>query len=105
MDFPTAYGLKNRISNLENQNLDILYNSERIKVVLEAKQLIVNLSYYNAVSSNYAHRVRIAEEIASSYQKMFNQGEINANERNQVYLDLISCINEKRIIDIELKSL
>ena len=56
MDFPTAYGLKNRISNLENQNLDILYNSERIKVVLEAKQLIVNLSYYNAVSSNYAHR-------------------------------------------------
>lgn len=105
MDFPTAYGLKNRISNLENQNLDILYNSERIKVVLEAKQLIVNLSYYNAVSSNYAHRVRIAEEIASSYQKMFNQGEINANERNQVYLDLISCINEKRIIDIERKSL
>ena len=105
MDFPTAYRHRNRISNLENQNLDIFYNSERIKVLLEAKKLIVNLSYYNALSSNYAYRVEIAEEIASFYQKLFDQGKISAIERNQVYLDLLSCINEKKEIDIERKAL
>lgn len=105
MDFPTAYGHRNKISNMQNQNLDLLYSSERINLLLQAKQLIINLTYYNALSKDYENRIKIAEEIAESYQRMFNEGKIDILERNQVYMDLLTCINEKEKIDIERKSL
>lgn len=105
MDFPTSYGYRKNISNLENQNLDLFYNSERINILLEAKKVLINLAYFNALSVDYEDRVRIAEEISVSYQKMFEKGEIGALEKNQVYMDLINCINEKEKIDIERNSL
>lgn len=105
IDFPTTYAHRNKLSSLENQNLDILYHSERIKVLLEAKQLAINLAYYNALSKDYAKRVKTAEEIAESYQKMYDEGNIDILERNQVYLDLLTCMNDKEKIDIERKSL
>lgn len=105
MDFPTAYGHRNKISNMQNQNLDLLYSSERINLLLQAKQLIINLTYYNALSKDYENRIKIAEEIAESYQRMFDEGKIDILERNQVYMDFLTCINEKEKIDIERKSL
>lgn len=105
MDFPTAYGHRNKISNMQNQNLDLLYSSERINLLLQAKQLIINLTYYNALSKDYENRIKIAEEIAESYQRMFDEGKIDFLERNQVYMDFLTCINEKEKIDIERKSL
>src|SRR5690554_7190896 len=65
MDFPTAYGHRNKISNMQNQNLDLLYSSERINLLLQAKQLIINLTYYNALSKDYENR---SEEHTSELQ-------------------------------------
>ena len=36
---------------------------------------------------------------------MFDEGKIDILERNQVYMDFLTCINEKEKIDIERKSL
>lgn len=105
MDFPTVYGHRNKISNMLNQNLELVYSSERINVLLQAKQLAINLTYYNALSKDYENRIRIAEEIAESYQKMYDDGTIDILERNQVVMDLLTCVNEKEKIDIERKSL
>jgi outer membrane protein TolC len=74
-------------------------------VLLQAKQLAINLTYYNALSKDYANRIKIAEEIAESYQKMYDEGTVDILERNQVYMDLLTCVNEKEKIDIEIKSL
>lgn len=105
IDFPTAYGYRSKISNMENQNLDMIYNSERINVLWHAKQLAINLTYYNALSKDYENRVEIAKEIAESYQKMYEESTIDILERNQVFMDLITCVNEKEKIDVERKSL
>lgn len=90
---------------MENQNLEILYKSERVKILLNAKELAINLSYYNALANDYANRVKIIEEVAESYQKMYEEGNIDILERNQVYMDLLSYVNEKDKIEIERKSL
>lgn len=105
IDFPTAYSHRSKISYLQNNNLDILYNSERINVLLRAKQIAIELAFYNALSNDYVNRVTIAKEISDSYDKMYEQGEITKLERNQVNMDLITCINDKRKIDIERKAL
>lgn len=105
IDFPSVYRHRSKISNLMNQNLDLLYNSERINVLLQAKKLAINLTYYNALSKDYANRVNIAKEIAESYQKMYREGAIDVIERNQVNMYLLTCANDKEKIDIERKSL
>lgn len=111
-DFPTVYAHRNKLAGMENQNIDRLYQSERINTLLRAKQVIIELAYNNALSEDYTRRMEIAQTITDSYQKKFDLGEVNAIERNKVYMNLISCISKKEKIDIarqallnELKSL
>lgn len=105
MDFPTAYIHRNKISNMEDQSFDLLYSSERINILLHAKQLAIYLSYYNTLSKDYENRIQIAEEVLESYQKMYDEGVIDILERNQVNMDLLNSVREKEKIDIEIKSL
>lgn len=104
-DFPTAYGHRNKLAGMENQNLDRLYQSERINILLRAKQIIIKLIYNNALSKDYTRRVEKDQIIADSYQKKFNQGEANVIEKNKVYMTLIACVNKKKKIDIEREAL
>ncbi len=100
-DFPTVYGYRNKLAGMENQNLDRFYQSERINILLRAKQTIIKLIYNNALSKDYARRVEIDQIIVGAYQKKFDQGEANAIEKNKVYMALIACVNKKKKIDIE----
>lgn len=104
-DFPTAYAHRSKVAGLENQNLDQLYQSERLNILLRAKEITIELAYNNALSADYSRRVEIARTIADSYQKKFNLGETNAIERNKVHINLITSINEKEKIDIMRKML
>ena len=104
-DFPTVYGHRNKIANLENENLDRVYRSQRVNILQRAKQIARELAYYNALAQDYTKRVEIARLIAASYQKKFDQGEIDAIERNKVYMNLTSCLNEREKIDIERSAL
>lgn len=104
-DFPTVYGYKNKLAEIENQNLDLNYQSERINTLLRAKQIIIELAYNNALSVDYAKRVETARTIANSYQKKFDQGEIDAIERNNAQMNLIICVNKKEKIDLERETL
>lgn len=104
-DFPTVYGYKNKLAEIENQNLDLNYQSERINTLLKAKQIIIELAYNNVLSVDYAKRVETARTIANSYQKKFDQGEINAIERNNAQMNLIICVNKKEKIDLERETL
>jgi outer membrane protein TolC len=104
-DFPTAYGYRNKVANLKNENLDGLYRSERINVLLRTRQIAIQLAYLNALSKDYNRRVESIRTIVDSYQKKFELGEVDAIEKNKVYLNFIACVNEKEKIDIERKSL
>jgi cobalt-zinc-cadmium efflux system outer membrane protein len=104
-DFPTVFGHQKRLVEMENQNLDFYYQSERMNTLLRAKQIIIELTYNNALSDHYAKRVETARIIADSYQKKFEQGETNAIERNKIQLNFITCVNKKEKIDIEREAL
>ena len=101
LDFPTAYIFKNKISGLKNENLETLYRSERLNILLAAKQYAIELTYYNALLKDYKRRVETAQIITDSYQKKYDEQGVNAIERNNVYMNLIASINAKEKIEIE----
>ena len=49
-DFPTVYGHRIKMAKLQNHNLDWLYKAERLQILLLAKEKLINLVYYNALS-------------------------------------------------------
>ena len=100
-DFPTAYLHRKKISGLENQNLDLQYKSERINLLLRAKQICIELAYYNALTEAYDTRLQHAERIAASYQKRFETGDINILEKNKSQVNLTMVENERKNIEIE----
>lgn len=104
-DFPTVYMHQSKLAGMENQNIDLHYQSERINTLLRAKQIIIELAYNNALSEDYTRRVEIARIIVDSYQKKFDLGEADAIERNKVHMNLIACVNKKEKIDIEREAL
>ena len=104
-DFPTAYLHRSKIAGLENQHLELQYKSERINLLLQAKQLLIQLAYYNALAQEYDTRLTNARRIATSYQSRFDKGDTNILERNKSQVNLTTVENELNNINIERQAL
>lgn len=104
-DFPSVYVYKGQVADLENANAELVYKSERINLLLRAKEIIINLTYYNALAKEYAVRLENAEMITKSYQKKYDSGEANVLEMNKVQLNLTEVRNEIARIHVERTSL
>ena len=103
-DFPTVYGYRNKISKLENASVELMYKSERMNLLLEAKQACIELVYYNALTKEYTGRVDNARQIAEAYKIRLDKGETNIIESNKAQLNFITVNNELERIGIEQKS-
>lgn len=103
-DFPSAYSHRNKISKMENENVGLQYKSERINLLLTAKQLIIEVIYYNALLNQYIVRLENAERIAASYKSQLEKGNANLLESNKANLNLISIQNEVKRLEVERNS-
>jgi outer membrane protein TolC len=97
-DFPTAYGHRSKLANLQNTNAELLYKSERINLLLSARQICVELVYFNALAKVYAERLQNAERIAATFQSRLAKGDANALENNKAQLNLTTVQNEGALI-------
>lgn len=100
-DFPTAYAHRSKIANLQNDNAELQYKAERIKVLLSAKQTCIELVYYNALAKAYAVRLQNAERIATTYKTRLDKGDANALEHNKAQLSLTTVQAEAARIETE----
>ncbi|MDO5522658.1 MAG: TolC family protein [Bacteroidia bacterium] len=87
-DFPTAYGHRRHIADLQNANAELVYKSERINLMLLAKQTCIELVYHNALAREYSVRLDNALRIAETYQIRLDQGDANILEYNKAKLNL-----------------
>lgn len=104
-DFPTAYAYRSKISKMRNNNLELQYKSERLNILLNAKQICINIAYNNALNKEYEARLENAQQIAKSYQSRFDAGDASILEKNKALINLTTIENEKKLIDIERKTL
>ncbi len=100
-DFPTVYSHRNKISELENTNVELRYKAERINLLLSARQACIGLIYYNALAREYTVRLQHAEHIAKIYMAGFGKGEVSLLESNKAQLNLITVRNEMARIEAE----
>ncbi len=105
IDVPSAYVQRGRIADMQGAGAELAYKSERIDLLLAAKQALIGLTYYNALAQEYGTRLRNAQQIAGTYAARLERGDANAIENNKAQLNLRTVQNELARIDIEREAL
>ncbi|MFT3740646.1 MAG: TolC family protein [Breznakibacter sp.] len=104
-DIPTITGMKSKLANGQNGLLDIRYKTERMNILLEAKQYCLDLIYYNALRKELDVRLQHAETIARGYQSRLERGDASRLEYNKAQLNLSSVRGEASRVDAERHAL
>ncbi len=100
-DFPTAYGHRRNIADLQNANIELVYKSERTNLLLLAKQTCIELVYHNALVKEYSVRLDNARRIADTYKIRLEKGDANILEYNKSNLNLTAIQTELAKIEAE----
>ena len=100
-DFPTAYGYRRNIADLKNVNAELAYKSERINILLSARQICIDLIYYNALIREFSQRLDNAQKIAETYKIRLEKGDANILEYNKARLNLASMQAELTKMEAE----
>jgi len=104
-DFPTAYGYKNQISDLKNEQVELEYKKQLTAIRLKTSMLCFDLLYTNALIEELMKRVDHSQTIAKSYKVKFENGETSILDFNKAQLNLLNVTKVLESIDIERKSL
>jgi len=104
-DIPTITGMKSRLANGKNNLVEWQYRSDRMNILLEAKQYCIELIYYNALKKELDLRLQHAETIAAGYKERMDKGDANILEYNKVNLNLSMIQGEISRIDVERDAL
>lgn len=100
-DIPTISGLKSRVANQQNTLIEWQYKSDRMDILLEAKQYILDLIYYNSLLTELALRREHTEKIAAGQKERLESGDGNVMEYNNVQLNLSTVQGEISRIETE----
>jgi len=104
-DFPTAYGFKNQISDIKNEQTELEYRKQQKTVLLQARNICIDLIYTNALKSEYGKRLVHAQNIARSYKLKFDAGDTNILEFNKAQLNLLNLSNKMELLEIDRTAL
>lgn len=104
-DIPTITGMKSKVANGQNNLVELQYLSDRMSILLEAKQYCIELIYYNALRRELDVRLKHAETIAEGYKSRLDRGDANRLEYNKVQLNLSTVQGEISRIDVERNAL
>lgn len=86
-DFPTVYAHRRQLSREQTRSASCLLNSSRTEVLLEAKELLIELVYVNALSAVYDSHAAQSKDIRQAYQRLYDAGEATQTDRNKAVMN------------------
>lgn len=104
-DFPTAYGIKNQLSDIKNEQAELEYRKQQKTVLFEARNVCLDLMYANARMSELKKRLVHAQHIANSYKARFDAGDANILEFNKSQLNLLNLNNQIELVNVDRNAL
>lgn len=104
-DFPTAYGYKNQISDLKNEQAELEYRKQVKVISLQARNVCIDLIYNNALKSEYVKRLAHAQSVANSFKAKFDAGECGILEYNKAQINLLNLTNKIDLIEVDRNAL
>ena len=96
-DFPTVYARRSRLSRAKGDSYDRQSDELRQQILLQAKELCIDLIYLNQQKSILQQRLHNAEQLSALFAKRLDKGDANILEVNKIDLELLNARNEARI--------
>jgi len=93
-DFPTQYITRNRQADLANEALDLQQQTVRRDILLQAKNLCLDLILLNQEKALMDIRKRNAEELEALYAKRLEAGDANILEVNKIKMERMNVQTE-----------
>lgn len=93
-DIPTISGLKRKVAKEKDQLIEWEYRSERMNILLEAKQFCLDAVYYNSLIHELETRKAHAKALADAQKKRLDEGNGNKLELNNMLLNLSTIEGE-----------
>lgn len=85
-DFPTLYGTRNKLNGLKAQALDRQYAIVRRDILLQAKELCMDIIHLNRQKELLEQLLDNAEELAGLYEERLETGDANIIEYNSAQM-------------------
>jgi outer membrane protein TolC len=104
-DFPTAYRHKKQLANNLDNQVDLTYERQKQEILLETRNLCVELAYQMLKSLALTERLDYARQLADAYQRLYNNGDISIIELNKTKLNLLNAEKAAQMNEVETATL
>ncbi len=104
-DVATLTGMKSRQVAGQNEMSILKYKSERLNVLLEAKQACIDLIYYNALKAELSTHLEQAQTLVSSFEKRLKAGGANVLDLNKAKVHLTAVRGQISQVEVERQTL
>lgn len=96
-DFPTLYVQRNKLSKIKGESWDRQSDELRQQILLQAKEICLDLVLLNQQKSLLEIRRQNAEQLSALYEQRLRNGDANILETNKINLELLNVRNEARM--------
>lgn len=96
-DFPTLYATRGKMNRLKTNALDAQATAFRQQILLQAKEICLDIIMLQRQQSLLDERLKNAEELSAMYNKRLETGDANALETNKINLELLNVRTEARM--------
>ena len=104
-DVATLTGMKSRQVAGQNEMSALKYKSERLSVLLEAKQACIDLIYYNALKAELSTHLEQAQTLVNSFEKRLKAGGANVLDLNKAKVHLTAVRGQISQVEVERQTL
>lgn len=108
-DFPTLYATRGKMNRLKTNALDAQAIAFRQQILLQAKEVCLDIIMLQRQQALLDERLKNAEELSAMYARRMETGDANALETNKINLELLNVRTEARMnrttLDNKLKEL
>lgn len=104
-DAATLTGMKSRQVAGKNELTALQYKSERLDILLEAKQTCIDLIYCNALAAELNTHLEQAQTLVSSFEKRMRAGGANVMDLNKAKVHLTAVRGQVSKVEVERQTL
>lgn len=96
-DFPTLYAERGKLARAKSSTADRQYAELRQQILLQAKEICLDLVLLNQQKQLLEQRCRNAEQLSALYETRLRNGDANILETNKINLELLNAKTEARM--------
>lgn len=103
-DFPSLYVTRNKLNRLKSGAFDSQADIFRQDMLLQAKEICLDIIMLRQQKQILEERLRNAEELSKMYAKRLQTGDANALETNKINLELLNVRTEASLNETTLRN-